>query len=61
MTIREFKKELVARIESLYRRNLSTECIRTCWKKADQQDMNDEEIMLELIEVQKIISSLYKA
>ena len=33
--------------------NLSTECNRACWKQADQQDMNDKEIVLELIEVQE--------
>ena len=32
--------------------DLSTECIRAFWKKGDQQDMNDEEIVLELIKVQ---------
>ena len=32
--------------------DLSTECIRAFWKKGDQQDMNDEEIVLALIKVQ---------
>ena len=43
----------MVRIESLYRQNFWTECIRGRWKKADQQDMNDEKLVLELIEVQK--------
>ena len=32
---------------------MSTECIRACWEKADQQYINDEVIVLELMEVQK--------
>ena len=40
-------------------RDLSTECIRSCWGKSDQQDLNDEEIVLEWIKVQQTQENSY--